>query len=253
MRRLAIILFIPALAGAQDMVARGQDVFNKTCATGYCHGVRGTAGGAPKLASRGFDQAYIAQVVRAGIPGTGMPAFGTILDRLDMFAVTTYVGSLNGIPPAAIPGMGRGPAPRKLPPEALRGRALFYDAVRGFDRCSTCHQVDGMGIAVTDPIAKIPENAAGLRAVASPHVGTATADGESFPVLVVAKGALQTKVYDLLKPPPVLRTFPSKSIQLKEGSNWSHANAIATYQDADLDLVLAFLRAVSKPADKPGA
>jgi hypothetical protein len=71
---------------------------------------------------------------------------------------------------------------------------------------------------------------------------------------VVAKGALQTKVYDLTKPPPVLRTFPSKSIQLKEGSsNWSHASAMSSYQDADLDSVLAFLRAVAKSGDKPGA
>jgi mono/diheme cytochrome c family protein len=247
MRRLALILLLPALAEAQDILARGQEVFNKTCATGYCHGIKGVAGGAPKLASRGFDQTYIAQVVRAGIPGTAMPAFGAILDRLDMFAVTSYVGSLNGIPPANIPGMGRGPAPRKLPAEALKGRALFFEAVRGFDRCSTCHQVDGMGIAATDPIVKIPENAAALRTLASPHVGTATADGESFPVLVVAKGALQTKVYDLTKPPPVLRTIPSKSIQLKDGSNWSHASVIVSYTDADLESVLAFLRAVSKP------
>jgi cytochrome c553 len=247
MTRLAFILLLPALAGAQDILARGQDVFNKTCATGYCHGVKGTAGGAPKLASRGFDQAYITQVVRAGIPGTGMPAFGTILDRLDLFAVTSYVGSLNGIAPASMPGSGRGPAPRKLPPEALRGRALFYDAVRGFNRCSTCHQVDGMGIAVTDPIAKIPENAAALRALPSPQVLTATAEGDSFPVLVIAKGGTQTKVYDLTLPPPVLRSFPSSAVQLQAGSAWHHATIIASYQDADLDSVLAFLRAVIRP------
>jgi len=247
-QRLAFVLVIPALANAQDMVARGQEVFNKSCATGYCHGIKGTAGGAPKLASRSFDQAYINQVVRAGIPGTGMPSFGAVLDRLDMFAVTTYVGSLNGIPPAAIPGAGRGPAPRKLPPEALRGRALFYDALHGFERCSTCHQVDGMGIAATDPIAKIPDSAAALRALPTPQVWTATVDGESFPVIVVAKGALQTKVYDLTKPPPVLRSFPSHAIQLKEGSAWRHSAVMASYPDADLDLVLAFLRAASKPA-----
>ena len=247
MNRLAFILLLPALAGAQDILSHGQEVFNKTCATGYCHGVKGTAGGAPKLASRGFDQAYITQVVRSGIPGTGMQAFGPILSRVDLFAVISYVGSLNGLAPARMPGYDRGPAPRKLPEDAMRGRALFYEAVRGFNRCSTCHQVDGVGIAVTDPIVKIPENAAALRALPAPHVWTATADGESFPALVVSKGGLQTKVYDLSKPPPVLRTFPQAAVQLKETSAWRHADAVASYQDAELDAMLAFLRAVLKP------
>ena len=30
--------------------ARGAEVYIKSCATGYCHGVKGTAGGAPRLA-----------------------------------------------------------------------------------------------------------------------------------------------------------------------------------------------------------
>jgi len=247
MTRLALILLLPGLGCAQDTLARGQEVFNKSCATGYCHGVKGTAGGAPKLASRGFDQAYITQVVRGGIPATGMPAFSQTLNRVDLFAVTSYVGSLNGIAPARLPGADRGPAPRKLPEDAMRGRAFFYEAVRGFDRCSTCHQLDGMGIAVADPIVKIPENAAALRSLPTPHVWTAVAEGESFPVLVVAKGGSQTKVFDLTKPPPVSRSFPGAAVQLKESSNWRHADAIASYQDAELENILAFLRAVVKP------
>lgn len=247
MRPLALILFLPVLGAGQDVLPHGQEIFNKTCATGYCHGLKGAAGGAPKLASRGFDQAYISQVVLGGIPGSGMPAFGQTLNRLDLFAVISYVGSLNGIAPGRMPGADRGPAPRKLPEDAMRGRALFYDAVRGFDRCSACHQVDGMGIAAVDPIAKIPDNAAALRALQTPHVWTATAEGESFPVLVVSKGGVQTKVYDLTKSPPVLRSFPAAAIQLKETSNWRHADVMASYPDADLDRVLAFLRAVVKP------
>lgn len=247
MKRWHVALLLPALAGAQDILPHGQEIFNKSCATGYCHGLKGAAGGAPKLAGRGFDQAYITQVVGKGIAGTGMPAFGTILNRLDLNAVTAYVGSLNGIAPARIPGLDRGPAPPKLPEDAMRGRTLFFDAVRGFDRCSTCHQVDGMGIPVVDPIVKIPADAAALRALSTPHVWTATAEGESFPALVVSKGGVQTKVYDLLKPPPVLRSFPAAALPLKESSNWRHADAIASYQDADLENILAFLRAAAKP------
>ena len=42
-----------------NVVKQGEAVFSKTCATGYCHGVRGGPSGAPRLAARGFNQAYI--------------------------------------------------------------------------------------------------------------------------------------------------------------------------------------------------
>ena len=80
--------------------------------------------------------------------------------------------SLNGIANAC---RSTGPGCRSLPalgdalsPEAERGRALFFDAVRSFGRCSTCHEVNGIGIPVTTPIAKIPADVAALRALATP-------------------------------------------------------------------------------------
>jgi hypothetical protein len=42
-----------------DFVQHGEQVFNRSSATGYCHGIKGTAAGAPRLAARGFAQAYI--------------------------------------------------------------------------------------------------------------------------------------------------------------------------------------------------
>ena len=90
-----------------------------------------------------------------GLPGTAMPAFGTTLSRADLIAVITYVASLNGIANPSInlgPGPGAaGPPEAALSAEAERGRALFFDAVRGFGRCSTCHEVNGIGISVTTP------------------------------------------------------------------------------------------------------
>ncbi len=35
---------------------RGEQVFAKSCATGYCHGVKGQSSGAPRLAGRGFNR-----------------------------------------------------------------------------------------------------------------------------------------------------------------------------------------------------
>jgi len=236
--------------GGADMAAQGEKVYNQTCATGYCHGVKGTSGGAPRLASRGFEAAYITQVVRAGIQGTGMPAFGTTLSRGDLTAVVAYVGSLNGIVPTAALIPVRGMPRRQLPPEAAKGRALFYEAIREFGRCSVCHQVDGTGIAVADPIAKAPENVAALRAIASPHVVNATAEGSTFPALVLSKGAMTVKLYDLTTKPPVLRTFAAAEVKIGGASNWSHNSAMAAYSDAELDSVLAFLHVAASP-DKP--
>ena len=127
-----------------------------------------------------------------GLPGTAMPAFGATLSRADLMAVVAYVANLNGIANPSInlgPGPGAaGPPEPPLSPEAERGRALFFDAVRGFGRCSTCHEVNGMGIPVTTPIAAIPANAAALRALATPDVRTATIDGEAMPALIVSQG-----------------------------------------------------------------
>ena len=251
MIRVAFVLaLLPALAFAQDLAARGAEIYNKSCATGYCHGLQGTQGGAPRLADRGLDEGHIVQVVRSGISGTAMPAFGSSLPDEDLAAVIAYVANLNGISPSSIPTAPRGPTPRKLPPEAELGRRFFFDATLGFSRCSTCHQVDGKGIAVAAPISRIPESVPALKELATPHVGTATVGGESFPALTVSKGGTQVSLYDLTVPPPVLRTFPSASLKLSEGSDWRHASLLAIYPEANLERILNFLRAVRDASSK---
>src|SRR5271166_4058302 len=128
MTRRMLLTLLPIVMSAQDLVTRGADIYNKTCATGYCHGMKGAQSGAPRLASRGFDEAYITQVVRSGISGTAMPAFGNVLPYPDVFAVVAYVASLNGITPSRNPLVERGPPPRTLPSDATRGRSLFFAA-----------------------------------------------------------------------------------------------------------------------------
>jgi mono/diheme cytochrome c family protein len=247
MIRLNLIVLLPGLAFAQDMLTRGADLYIKTCASGYCHAPRGAAGStAPRLAARGFDQEYIARVVRQGIPGTAMAGFGTALPRADMVAIVAYVANLNGITPSRNPAPEAEPE-KKLPPDATRGRELFFDSVRGFGRCSTCHEADGQGIPVASPIAKIPASVAELHRLATPQVRTATIAGESFPVVVVSQASKQTKVYDLTSPPPVLRTFAPPAVTVKAGSEWRHESVMTAYADSDLQAILVFLRAVSQP------
>jgi mono/diheme cytochrome c family protein len=247
MKRAMLLFALPALATlgpAQDLVKQGETVFGKSCATGYCHGARGTNGGAPRLAARGFDRAFINNTVTRGVPDTAMPAFGTTLSRPDLNAVVAYVASLNGVTgPGAI---NAGPA-AKLSGEAARGRELFSDSVRSFGRCSTCHEIGGIGIPVATPLTKVPADVAAFKALPSTQVSTATVAGETMPALVVGKKANAVVFYDLTTPPPVLRTESPAAVQMRDGSAWRHASVNGSYNDAELAAILSYLRAVVKP------
>ena len=244
--RLALLGLLPALVYGQNPASRGAEIFAKSCATGYCHGPNGGAGStAPRLAARDFTEDYVSDTVRRGIPGTAMPGFGSVLGRADLVAVIAYVDSLNGITPRSTTREAE--TEKELPPEAALGRGLFFDSVRGFGRCATCHQVDGFGIPVATPIVNIPADPKALRQLTTPEIRTAMAAGESFPALILSQGKNQVKLYDLTSLPPVLRTLAPASVTLKEGSDWRHASVLARYSDAELQNILAFLRAAAAP------
>lgn len=242
-RGLICLAMLAACAFSQESpdLARGAQVFNKSCATGYCHGAKGVAAGAPRLAARGFDLAFINTTVARGISGTAMPPFAATLDRADLAAVVAYVASLNGIANSSSKADGPSVA---LSVEAARGRDLFFDATRGFARCSTCHEVAGVGIPVASPIATVPASVGALRNLATPGVQTEVIDGESMPVLVVSNGKLRTIVYDLTSAPPVMRTQDTAAIRLSAGSSWKHSSLMSSYNDAELSAILTYLRAV---------
>ena len=247
-----LVLVMCGCASAQslpDVLKQGEAVFSKSCATGYCHGARGANGGAPRLAARGFDQNFINNTVVRGVQNTAMPAFGNTLSRADVTAVVAYVASLNGVTNPAITGRGGppGPAVTKLSADAARGRDLFSDAVHSFGRCSTCHEIGGLGISVATPIAKVPLDAAALKALATPQVSTVSVGSDSMPALMVSKKADAVVFYDLTAGPPVLRTELPAAVQTRDGSTWRHSSVIGSYNDADLAAILAYLRAVVKP------
>ena len=248
-RALPLLLAAAAPAWPQDVaqvVKQGEQVFAKSCATGYCHGVQGGPGGAPRLVGRHFDQAYISNVVARGVPDTGMPSFATRLSRLELVAVVAYVATLNGIsnPNVGPGGAGAMSSSRpKLTGEAARGARLFTDAVRSFGRCSTCHEVGEIGTSVATPIAKVPASVAELRALATPNVKTGTLDGESMPVLVLSEGKQGTVFYDLTSAPPVQRSVEPGSVKFTDGSNWRHSSVIGAYNDSELAAILAYLGA----------
>ena len=246
MKRLVVILAAAGLLPAQNLqsvVKHGEEVFSQSCGTGYCHAAKGGAGGgAPRLAARGFTQGYIANTVVRGVPNTAMPAFGMSLPQADLAAVIAYVATLNGIANPNLPPIGAASAPAPASAEAARGRQLFSDATRGFARCSACHEVQGIGMPVATGIAKIPADPAALKALVTPNVSTATADGETMPALMIARRTQSVTFYDLSTVPPVLRTVLPEAVQTREGSAWKHSSVITSYSDAELGAILAYLR-----------
>jgi mono/diheme cytochrome c family protein len=232
-------LMVVACGITQAQAIRGEQVFVQSCSTGYCHGSRGVGAGAPRLAARGFDQNFIRNTITNGVTGTSMPSFAKSLSRTDLAAVVNYVSALNGATATSAAA-----APVKLTPQGARGKALFSDAVKIFGRCATCHEAGGLGIPVAPPIHDVPLNLAGLKALKTPRVVTATVAGESMPALVVAKKTGTVTFYDLTMPPPVLRTVVPAEFSSREESTWKHADVISAYSDADLSSILTFLRAV---------
>ncbi len=127
-----------AEAGAEQ-IAHGKRIYEIHCAR--CHGLDGVGGEGPNLMRENLrrstqDDALI-EIVDIGIPGTDMPAHGS-LNTQEIRNVAAYVRSL-------------GVAPREdLPGDPGRGRDLYEMTM-----CSTCHIVNGEGIALGPDLSDI--------------------------------------------------------------------------------------------------
>lgn len=235
-----------AAVDGNEVLERGETVYRASCATGYCHGVNGDMAGAPRLAARGFDVAHIRSTISEGVAGTTMAGFANALSPDDLLAVMTYVAALNDIRNPVFSssgGLGVAAASQRpaLSDEGERGRALFSNADKGVGRCSTCHELEGLGIPVAGPMAQIPESIMALRVLQTPQVQQISVGNESMPGLMVANGVTGVLFYDLTVAPPVLRSLPAgTAVQLTE-SNWSHADFTLTYGEDELRAILIYL------------
>jgi len=250
---IAVALLLAQSAAGPSVIARGERIFAQSCSVGYCHGVAGAAGRGPRLRGRSFTKDYLLNVTRDGIPSSAMPAWKGRLKDDDIRAVVEYVASLASASDAAPPAnpMPPGAGPAALPgfngpPQAGRGRALFFDPARA--NCGVCHAVGGRGIAIGPELTSLPmksqaELASAMNATASRHVLTAKLQtGEQFPALLAAQNGDEVRLYDLTAPPPVLRTFArSQIVSLVESPAWRHADVVKDYSAQELEDVAAYL------------
>ncbi len=241
---LALLLLAPA--GPTADLARGAQVFAESCAVGYCHGKEGAANRGPRLRDRNFDAAYVMRVTRDGIAGTAMPGWKTRLPATDLDAVVAYVLSLSG--GGEVPGLSRpatSESPAAKPIATHPGKLLFFDATR-IQRCGTCHELDGRGVAVGPDLAKLGARSASdwLKAMRSPTTrsveSVALKNGARFPGRAASEGK-QDRFYDLSGPLPVLRTIPPGQNAVITPGNWRHESVVSKYTEAELKEIAAFL------------
>lgn len=239
---LALLLSGQALA-QDEILATGKRVYLNTCATGYCHTPDGGAGGGgARLTARGFDLDYITRTVSFGLHETRMLGFSTVLPAEELQAVIAYVASLNGIAAGGVPVVAKPPV--TLSPAAERGKALVHESLRGFNRCAACHEIEGSGVPVADPITTVPESVRDLKRLKTAKVATVRIGKERMPGLVLNQGAARTLFYDLTSTPPVRRNVETATVEIQPGSRWRHADFIRTYSDTELEEILEYLKAV---------
>jgi putative heme-binding domain-containing protein len=133
----ALLLAAPAAAqplaeASADDVAHGKRVFDIHCSR--CHGLDGVGGEGPNLMRenlrRSTQDDALLEIVDDGIAGTDMPGHGSLNTR-EIRNVAAYVRSL-------------GVAPREdLPGDPVAGQELYEMTL-----CSTCHILNGEGIAL---------------------------------------------------------------------------------------------------------
>ena len=126
---LAVCAFIliPVLSAAEQP---GAAPFLSNCA--FCHGVTGLGGRGPSLVSAKIVQNTsddaIKNIIKNGIPGTGMPAFD--LEQEDRDAIVLYIRRFSGGEVKSIVSPG----------DAAHGHQIY-----GENGCPSCHRIGESG------------------------------------------------------------------------------------------------------------
>jgi cytochrome c oxidase cbb3-type subunit III len=150
-RFLVFLLFAVATSAAlaqpgQDAGQQGKAVYDKNCTA--CHGANAGAGDrAPAIVLSGAtsmrgarSDAQILAVIRDGVPGTAMPAWGTLLSNDELLKLGAYIHALRGTA-----------LDNPLPGDVAHGEAVFW----GKGQCGTCHAILGRGSVIGPDLGNI--------------------------------------------------------------------------------------------------
>jgi len=142
--------------------AAGKRVFEAVCTA--CHGASGSGTErAPAFNTRPFkhgnEDSDLLQTIQQGVPGTQMPAFGS-LKAEEIWQLVSYVRSLSGAPATASAAASDLPAG-----DAARGEQLFF----GTGQCTACHSVNGRGVPLAADLSEAGKLGAARLATAIGH------------------------------------------------------------------------------------
>jgi len=148
MRKITAFIFVAAsgLLRAQHEypatdIENGGRQYTNNCV--YCHGPEGDQIAGVNLFQGKFKRAVsdddLVQIIRNGVPGTGMPA-QTGLNESNARTIVAYLRSAKSGPASTLTGGN-----------AARGRALF----EGKGQCTTCHSVQSSGSRMAPDLSDI--------------------------------------------------------------------------------------------------
>ena len=169
---VSVVLAGSCASGFAQALDAGRKAYEARCAG--CHGSDGTGGSqGPDIVDRRQPRAAsnsaLRDLIRNGIPGTGMPAFP--LPDVELDAIVSYVGVLKA-PAADNPTEG----------DAVAGGRFFT----GKGNCSSCHMVLGRGGILGPDLSnlgrerKTPQIEQAMREPGVRRTATGEDDGQSF-------------------------------------------------------------------------
>lgn len=151
MRLFAVAFLVaatPALAqpaSGPQAVAQGKALYDQHCTA--CHGANGGAGDrAPAIVSTATSMrgqrsdAQLMAIVKNGIPGSAMPAWGGRMSDGDIANIGAFIRALRGTA-----------LDNPLPGDVARGEAVFW----GKGQCATCHAIAGRGSVIGPDLGNI--------------------------------------------------------------------------------------------------
>ncbi len=264
---LSLIFFVARL-GAQsqtvdlkdaELVKQGSDLYSKSCAVGYCHGLEGRTFGAPQLRERDWDPRQLSETINNGVPGTTMPAFRGVLADSEIWTVVAYIMTLSTTELSASDAVVEIGASTKvrlpLSEKEKLGFDLFFD-LHNAKRCSVCHLLGEWGSAIGPDLAHEAEEHSAeelLKDIVEPEAGIAggfertivlTQQGEQIAGIKKEQTDEFIRIYDTTTFPVPLRTFYKEEI--KSVSTEKKSTMPSGYEDmyspAELDAIVAYLK-----------
>jgi putative heme-binding domain-containing protein len=235
---------------ASAQLQAGATRFSMTCRV--CHGDAGIGGVAPALRGAKFTASYVSDVMKAGRPGTMMPAFAGKFSDTEIAGVARYIVSLQqptGGPQDTLHG------------DPAAGERIFFAAAA--NSCHQCHALRGRGGSVGPDlamrVAALSPREVLDRIIVVPHRRT---DRAYSTVQIRTKGGLLlngikagenadvVNFYDTATLPPILRVI--RKDEIVESNVRPRTSVMPTDYAARLSLrqlldLVAFLKSVSAP------